>query len=78
MTIFLIVYGIGALVSWVLMAGWSFAYWQGEFPLIAKNDYTEDLVFSVFTSFISALIWPVAEPMMFVFMEMAKYGWRLR
>jgi len=55
MNIFLIVYGVGALVSWVLMAGWSFAYFQGEFQSIAKNDYTEDLVFSVFVSFMLSL-----------------------
>lgn len=37
MNIFLIVYGVGALVSWVLMAGWSFAYWQGSSRLLQKT-----------------------------------------
>lgn len=79
MNIFLIVYGVGVLVSWVLMAGWLFAYFQGEFPLIAKNDYTEDLVFSVFISFLPALIWPIMEPIMYFYLtDKAKHGWRLR
>jgi len=78
MNIFLIVYGIGALVSWVLMAGWSFAYWQGEFPLIAKRNYKEYLVFSVYISFLLAFIWPITEPIMyFSITYKAKHGWRL-
>jgi len=78
MNIFLIVYGVGALVSWVLMAGWSFAYFQGEFQSIAKNDYTEDLVFSVFVSFSYAFAWPIMEPILYFITEKAKHGWRLR
>jgi len=78
MNIFLIVYGVGALVSWVLMAGWSFAYFQGEFQPIAKNNYTEDLVFSVFVSFSCAFYWPIMEPIMYFITEKAKHGWRLR
>ena len=75
---FLILYLIGAVLSWVCIAGWFFADVQGEYPYWAKKRARHDLGSSVALGFVFALSWPVGLPLTYCVTGFAQHGWRLK
>ena len=71
-------YFLCGLLSWYFMYGFEFAYWQGEYPMLADQDYKKDLSFSAAHSLIAALIWPVGWCYIFVMFVAAGHGFKLK
>lgn len=67
------------IVIWVvcaiLSAGIEFAYWQGKYPEIAKDEYQEDLGVSLLRGMTMG---PISLIMIFFLTGFCKYGWRLK
>ena len=70
------VYTLGALVSYALLVGWEFAYFQGRFSTIADMQRSDDAWFAYLHSLLGALLWPVCLPLGYFGMyDRAVYGW---
>lgn len=73
------VYAVGAVVSWVCMVGWGYAYFQRAFPLIAKLKEQTDWRDACKFASVVCVFWPVMLPLAyFGWVERARYGWLWR
>lgn len=73
-----LVFGSAFVVTWVISSivayGYTFAFWQKEFPLRAKDNYWED----VRDSLICSLWGPIAlVAMKQHHLNLYRHGWRL-
>ena len=62
-------------ISVFIFYGFIFAYAQGRWPLIAKDEYRKDRFFSIYFAFVWPIFWLVA------FLKgdsLFQYGWRLK
>ena len=78
MSLFLTLYIIGAIISFVLMFGWTFAYFQGEWPRIAAINKNSDYWSSFYLSILCSIIWPIGFFMILDNVLWAKHGWRVK
>jgi hypothetical protein len=73
---FWIVYGIGYVVSVVVLTGWEFADMWGEYSHVST--YRETLGFCLAHSLFGCVFWPVILPLMYFITGFAEHGWRVR
>ena len=78
----ILLYTIGALVSWLLVTGWFFANVKGDwiktFGSMEPGYEKEQLGTSIAIGFIYGLLWPICLPIAYCFTGFAHYGWRLK
>lgn len=64
------------LGSWLLCAGWEFAYDQGNWPSVAAKDCRSDSAAGVALSAPAIAVWPILVPLEYLTTGYAEYGWR--
>ena len=73
----LTVYLILSVLSYPILAGWAFAYFQGKYSLIAVESKFSNAMFAYLWSVCGAAVWPAFLPIVyFAFTERARYGWQ--
>jgi purine-cytosine permease-like protein len=70
-----VIYILGALISFFLAAGWTFADFQREFPSIADERARSDAGFSVVIGLLTAAFWPLCLPVLCLITGLATHGW---
>lgn len=73
-----IVYLIGFLSSWFVFYMFSFAYWQRKWPSLAKENYGEDMIFSLFWALCFAPAWPIGWIIIYILIIQQGYGLKLK
>lgn len=74
-TLFVILYGVGVLLSTGLITGWYVAEDAGRWP--HGFNYRHALGRNLVVGFFSGLLWPIALPTIFCVTGFAQYGWRI-
>jgi hypothetical protein len=68
----LIVYLLGAVMSWFLISGWTFAYFENNFP----NEVRKHSGFAASWSVLASVAWPFFLPATYCLTGYAEHGWR--
>jgi len=78
MSTFVVLYLIGAVLSWICITGWLFADQQGDYPTFGNKQARYDLGNSTALGFFYALFWPLGLPLAYCVTGFAQHGWRLK
>lgn len=75
MTVFIIIYLVGALLSSILTTGWRYAYFQREFGAIAKEQRNSDSIGAISWGICNGMLSWVGIALTFGLSKFAKHGW---
>jgi len=76
--IWFVIYLVVLLVSSFICYGWYFAYFQKEYPLIAKNYYKANISDSIIFGLMYGLFGPLGILITLLDTKCAKHGWKFR
>lgn len=76
--IYLYLYILIMIISYITFLGGAIAHFQNKFPRIAKDGYEADLIFAIIWSAPMAAMWLFGVPIFYFLSEGMKYGWQLR
>lgn len=76
--LFVYIYLVSVPLVWFLSYGLHFAYFQGEYPTLARECYREDVGYSIIIGFLSSISSIFGLMMAFCLTGFAKYGFKLK
>jgi hypothetical protein len=69
---FLITYLLGAVLSWFLISGWTYAYWPREM----FSSPREQSAFSSGYASVMSIVWPAGLPITWFLTAYSERGWK--
>ena len=76
--LFVYIYLVSVPLVWFLSYGLHFAYFQGEYPTLARECYREDVGYCLIIGFLSGISSIFGLMIVLCTTEFAKYGFKLK